>query len=430
MSPSALVDVWVAGAGPAGLALATMLSERGASVQVVAPDPQAPWLPGYGTWEADLDGLPNALRTPVQEAVAARYERMGLYTDAEPDRTLQAPYLRFDTERLQSGLLGAARRAGVSVIPGRVLGLGECRDGVQHVSLDSGPARARVVVDASGRGLPGLDWQPTGGPGPGFQVAWGERVRVDTHPWAAGEGVLMDWRRLRDVGPEHGDLVGLPTFLYVMPLGPHEVFVEETSLVARPGLSLEVCRARLDARLAQLGVVKREVLEVERCIIPMGGGPVRPDGWGRPVLPFGAAAGLVHPASGYSLLASLRLAPTVAQALVEGLTTSGGRAAVAGAWGALWPLEARRTRLLHEYGLEVLLGMGHHELMGFWDTFFSGPAEDWQTFMSPGALPDDVALVMWRMFQRADPALRVQLAQGGVAGRWGALIRAVVGVGA
>ncbi len=71
----------------------------------------------------------------------------------------------------------------------------------------------------------------------------------------------------------------------------------------------------------------------------------------QPVVAFGAAAKLTHPATGYSVAASLRAAPRVAAAIADG----GDARHV---WEAVWPPALRRTRRLHDYGLEVLLGLG------------------------------------------------------------------------
>ena len=90
--------------------------------------------------------------------------------------------------------------------------------------------------------------------------------------------------------------------------GPRRVFFEETSLVARPAVTLAECERRLKLRLAHLGI---DVVEVcadeppELCYIPMGG--PRPDPRQR-VVAFGAAAALVHPATGYQLCRALAAA--------------------------------------------------------------------------------------------------------------------------
>ena len=78
----------------------------------------------------------------------------------------------------------------------------------------------------------------------------------------------------------------------------------------------------------------------EYSFIPVGGPmPVRD----QPLTAFGAAANLVHPATGYSISRMLEesepFAQAIADVLPQGLTVEETSAAV---WDALWPLEKRR----------------------------------------------------------------------------------------
>jgi len=408
------LDVRVVGAGPAGLSIAAALAQRGLSVSVVAPDPEAAWPASYGCWADELGPL------GVDGAVTGRWERALLCTDGEGVRSLGRTYVRLDTGVLQSLFLGRCEGAGVTLESGTVEAIAEYDNGLQPLIVDGRVWRSRLVVDASGtRGLrPVTD--------PAVQVAWGELVRVDSHPWAPGEMVLMDWRRLRCSGAQDpiGDLEGAPTFLYALPLDAEHVFVEETSLAARPGLSLAECRARLAVRRRQLGLVVREVLEVERCAIDMGGVALtRPKGG---VVSFGAAGGLVHPATGYSLIASLRRAPLLADTLAEALDLTNGAGAAQAAFEVMWPSEARRCRTLHAHGLEVLLGLPLHRIQPFYDAFFSvkGTA-DWRGYMGDNLSPAELSVLMWRVFSAVDWPMRRTLM--GSPGQWPALLSAVVG---
>ena len=49
------LDVLVAGAGPAGIAVAAECASRGLAVGLLAPDPDAPWAPTYCSWADELD---------------------------------------------------------------------------------------------------------------------------------------------------------------------------------------------------------------------------------------------------------------------------------------------------------------------------------------------------------------------------------------
>ena len=123
-----------------------------------------------------------------------------------------------------------------------------------------------------------------------------------------------------------------------------QVFFEETSLVARPGLPLKELERRTYLRLEHLGVElkgKHPDEPDELSYIPMGGPP--PDANQR-VIAFGAAAALVHPATGYQLCRMLAAAPKVADALItahrEKRTPD---AAARAAYAAVWCVpESRR----------------------------------------------------------------------------------------
>ena len=122
-----------------------------------------------------------------------------------------------------------------------------------------------------------------------------------------GEALFMDWR------PDHGE-PGWPTFLYAVPLGGDAVLLEETSLARRPGLPLARA-APPPARPARPPRHHRRHADarVERVRFPVD----RPRHATPGVLGFGAAAPLVHPATGFSVADALRLAPVVADALAH-----------------------------------------------------------------------------------------------------------------
>ena len=172
-----------------------------------------------------------------------------------------------------------------------------------------------------------------------------------------------------------------PTFLYALPFGPDRLFVEETVLAGLPATPFEALEGRLAARLQHLGITPREVESEERCLIPMGV-PVPPPGR---LIPFGAAAGMIHPATGYSLGHTLRMAPVVADALVTGLAQGPAQAAQP-AYATLWPREKQRLWTIYRFGLEVLMGLDLSETQAFFRAFFT-LAPDLQRGWMAGTLP-------------------------------------------
>lgn len=224
------------------------------------------------------------------------------------------------------------------------------------------------------------------------QTAYG--VVVDTGTAAplvgAGEALFMDWR------PDHGE-PGWPTFLYAVPLGGGAVLLEETSLARRPGLPLPVLRRRLHARLAHHGITPPADARVERVRFPVD----RPRHSAPGVLGFGAAAPLVHPATGFNVADALRLAPAVAEALATG--------GVPAARRLLWPARAVAVHRLRRIGLEALLRMPPADVPGFFETFFALPERHRRAYLSGR---DDLAghlAAMGALFGRADTRLRCRL---------------------
>ena len=159
---------------------------------------------------------------------------------------------------------------------------------------------AAAVFDCTGFARALVEYEPGEVHEPGYQVTYGAFLEIEagTCPWPMHQALLMDW------SDGHLDAAGRarneeePSFLYAMPFSPTRIFVEETSLVAKPPVSSAELERRLEARLAGLGVRVVAVLEDERAMIPMGSAI---PALGQRVVPFGGAAGTVHPSTGESL---------------------------------------------------------------------------------------------------------------------------------
>ncbi len=241
-------------------------------------------------------------------------------------------------------------------------------------------------------------------------------------PCGAGQLVLMDYRT-EHLSPQ--EQTAPPTFLYAMDLGGGRYFVEETSLAHAPALSFELLEQRLHQRLAWLGVQVGAVEHIERCLFPMN--LPLPD-LTQPVLGYGGAASMVHPASGYQVGAALRRAKPVAQAIaaaLRSLDASPAQVAQAG-WQALWPAAEVRKRALYLFGLQSLLRFDSQGLSEFFAAFFQLPAPLWHGYLSNTLATPEVLDTMARLFGQASNRVRGTLLRSAGPGA-GLLLRAFLG---
>ena len=373
-------DVVIVGDGPAGRALGAECVAAGVDAVVVGAG--QPWSATYGAWA---------------DEVAAHHVSAGAIMDIDvvgtpPRRRLQRQYLVFDNPHLEARLDTAPR------LVAQVRGVQHHVDG-SVVLVDDDRIAARFVVDATGPTAHLLARRS--GAGPSFQSAYG--LVLDGRPNVGGDAaVLMDWRA------PSPDARAEPTFLYLVQLGSGRWLVEETSLARRRPMPVDELRRRLAARLGRDLTDQAE--HVEHVVIPMWPGvPAR----SQPTVGFGAAGGYIHPATGYSLTASLQAAPRVAAALHMALGNGDSPAAGAqSVWDAVWPADARRARVLHDFGQAALLRLGAHEVQAFFDAFFELPTDWWSAYLRVDTKPAEVARVMSAVFSAVPWSVRRRLVAG------------------
>ena len=416
-------EVLVLGAGPAGLSIAAALVEQGVAVALLCPgDPQAAWPNTYGVWgdEVDALGLGHLLEHRWQHTVS--YFGPGAPDAADPANA-PTPHRRdyglFDKLKLQHHWLEQLRRSGVPWHRGEAVAVEAValeavaveagRAGVPPgccsvVTLASGAVlRARLVVDASGHRSP-LIGRPSDGPVAG-QAAFGVVGRFTAPPVEPGQFVLMDFR-CDHLPPEQRQQP--PTFLYAMDLGDGRFFVEETSLALAPAVSFDSLRQRLQLRLAHRGLAISAVEHEEFCLFPMN--LPLPD-LQQPLLAFGGAAAMVHPASGYLVGALLRRAPELAEALAAALVDPAASPAslAAAGWQTLWAQPLRRKHALYQFGLEKLMRFPEQQLRQFFATFFALPDEQWYGFLTNTLSVPQLVAAMLRLFLTAPTGVRLGL---------------------
>ena len=397
----------VVGAGPAGLWLASCLVSCGLAVRCIAPAPGARWINNLGLWLDELDevGLGDLVTEVWPDARFV--SRHGAVLP------LGRTYARLDRVGLQERLLSTP---GLTVQDGLVEGVAHDEAGSAVRLADGSVVRAALVMDASGAASRLVAREA--GAAPGWQAAWGVLAHVEGG-WPTRAMDLMDWTPAVD----DEACLQVPSFLYTMPLADGRVFLEETSLVRSPAVPFDELRRRLEARLASRGVRVLAVDEVERCLIPMGGPlPSR----GQRTVAFGAAAAMIHPATGYQVGVALRAGRRVATAVAEALRAGArGSSLALVAEEAVWSREQRRARELYRFGMDLVAGFGLERTSDFFETFFRGGGGDWRVYLAGDAPVAAVRGVMLRFFGRAPWSIRLQLASAGVRGA-GRLGRAYV----
>ncbi|WP_254963682.1 MULTISPECIES: lycopene beta cyclase [unclassified Cyanobium] len=400
-------DVLVLGGGPAALCIAAALAAEGLKVALLAPqDPRSPWPNTYGIWgdEVDALGLGHLLEHRWSDTVS--YFGAG---DPDPAAAANRPtahgrdYGLFNRQALQQHWLEACGRGGVELLQGLATGCEASGALSVVVGADGDQWQARLVVDATGH-QPLLVRRPDRGPVAG-QSAYGIVGRFSAPPVQPDQFVLMDYRCDHLSEAERAEP---PTFLYAMDLGEGRFFVEETSLALAPPVPFERLQQRLHRRLAQRGVQVLEVEHEEFCLFPMN--LPLPD-LQQPVLGFGGAASMVHPASGYMVGALLRRAPAVAAAVAAAMAAPAAPSALLAqaGWRALWPTELRRKHALYQFGLGKLMGFSEAQLRQFFASFFRLSGPQWAGFLANTLGVPELLAAMLRLFSLSPWGVRAGL---------------------
>ncbi len=411
-----IADVAILGSGPAAWATASACCQAGLSVTLIAPSPHDHWPQTYGVWVDQIDtpvrqlfGIGDADPFPFSH----RWSSIAAVTDFHRD--LQRAYGLLNNHVALMGLAETANSTGLLTVR-TALAKTVTHEQWSSIAVSKGrPVGARLVIDATGAQSPfvqrlngsgssspsvgNANMPPTSSRGNAMQAAYGVIAEVDRAPYVSS--VLMDW-----TGPDRRDA----SFLYALDLGGRWL-LEETSLARNPALTPADLQARLHTRLSGMGVNLTAVLSEEQVLFPMD---VALPILGQRTLAIGAAGALVHPATGYSVAASLRLAPHLAACLrvaFENPSADAQSLADAG-WRAVWPTDRRKARKLESYGLERLLTMNQSETRGFFHTFFSLGPSVMSTYLGGDASSAELAAVMWKVFQKAPLRLRSRLASG------------------
>jgi lycopene beta-cyclase len=394
-------DVLVIGSGPAGTIIAAALAERGVRVGGLTAIPlRQIWPNTYGIWRDELEAL------GLTELLGHCWENCVSYFGKGEVNHGRA-YGLFDKVKLQNHLLAKCETGGVEWYQGKATNIEHDRERSIVTTTTGETFRARVTIDASGHNPMFVKRQKDRG-AIAFQTAYGIVGHFSTPPVNPQQFVHQDFRSEHLSATERANEP--PTFLYAMDLGDDVYFVEETSLAMAPPVSFELLERRLNQRLAARGIKVTAVHEVERCIFPMT--LPLPD-LHQPVVAFGGAASMVHPASGYLVGALLRRAPGLAAAIATALQDAQAEpAAIANAaWRQLWNPDRLRKYYLYRFGLEKLMRFDEVLLKQHLDTFFSLPQSQWSGFLADTLSTPELIAAMVRLFAIAPNSLRWGLMQ-------------------
>ncbi|GMQ06072.1 hypothetical protein CsSME_00050802 [Camellia sinensis var. sinensis] len=240
-------------------------------------------------------------------------------------------------------------------------------------------------------------------------------VEVENNPYDPNLMVFMDYRDY--VKPRVQCLEAqYPTFLYAMPMSPTRVFFEETCLASKDAMPFDILKKKLISRLETMGVRVIKTYEEEWSYIPVGGSLPNTE---QKNLAFGAAASMVHPATGYSVVRSLSEAPKYASVIANILKQGHSRDKLSRswstenismlAWNTLWPQERKRQRAFFLFGLALILQLDIDGIRTFFHTFFRLPTWMWQGFLGSTLSSADLALFAFYMFVIAPNNMRMCL---------------------
>ncbi|KAJ4977887.1 hypothetical protein NE237_008667 [Protea cynaroides] len=356
-SKDLVVDLAVVGGGPAGLAVAQQVSEAGLSVCSIDPSPKLIWRNNYGVWvEFEATDLLDCLDTTWSSAL--------VFVDDQTRKCMDRPFGRVNRRLLKSKMIQKCISNGVKFHQAKVIKVIHEKFRSVLICNDGVTVQATIVLRATGfsRCLVQYDKQYN----PGYQVAYGILAEVEKHPFDLDKVVLMDSRdsHLTNKKELREKNSRIPSFLFAMPFSSKRSFLEEFSLVSRPGVPMEEIQERLVARLKGLGIKLKSIEEDEKCVIPMGGTlPLLP----QQVVGIGGSAGMVHPSTGYMMARTLAAAPVVVNSIVQYLGSERGLSGdelSAKIWKDLWPIERRRQREFFCFGMDVLLKLDLQEQGG------------------------------------------------------------------
>ena len=400
MTNKVLPDVLVIGGGPAGMAIASALGKEKLKVDVLSPNgPNETWPNTYGIWGNEVDqlGLDSLLEYRWKNTVSFFGNGSSKAHDFENKPTEHLlEYGLFDKKKLHTYWLNECNKSLIQWHQGLAnkINFEEFKSTV--ITEDGKSYSARLVIDATGYDPIFLKLN-TSEP-LAVQTCYGIVGNFSKPPLEKDQFVLMDYRcdHLSEKQKKEP-----PTFLYAMDMGDGKYFLEETQLGLVNPLTMEDLKSRLEKRLAHRDIeITSKQHEELGLFLPMN--MPLPD-FKQPILGYGGAASMVHPASGYLIGNVLRRAPLVAKAISDAMEDKNLPTMLIAkiGWESLWPKDLVRKKSLYQFGLEKLMRFDEKLLREFFESFFQLPKNQWYGFLTDTLSLKEIVNAMWVMFIKA-----------------------------
>ena len=285
-------NVVIMGGGPAGALCAAYLATHELAASIIVVTPTTDWHCTYCTWIDDV--CANWIPFDI---FRRRWDDVRVVDGFGAVSQLDRSYGWVHAERLVAWITGIehvrwVKDTAVQVLEDRTVRT----SGGLELSAD-------IVVDCTGHFSKFTQYADSF-IRRRFQVFYGEQIRCK-HGRSLSSMELMNWEMQFDDGHP-------PSFVYVLTLDEETLFMEETVLATDCPVPYSVLKARLDLRKARLGFAQSTVLFVEQYSLPMGGSfPIHRPGR----FAFGAAAHMVHPATGYMFSEILKGVGSLAESM-------------------------------------------------------------------------------------------------------------------
>lgn len=363
-----IFDVVVMGCGPAGLGIAAQCARKGLTTMCISPSLDTPWQHNYACWIDDVADLSFAV--PFTKT----WPKVAVFLDKTRQHLIERPYGLINNTGLKNKLCNDFVQNGgkfLKAVATSVTSQNTCLS-TQTSGLE---IKSRLVIDATGQSS---RLSPRIGRGErSAQRAVGAWSSQISHPFDPEIFVLMDFRNDRtEINPSTDTS---PTFLYAMPMSVDQVYLEETSLQQKPGMSFDTLVSRLAHRFACVRVPMPDISEFRKTHIFMD---IPPSKHRNGVVAFGAAAGLVHPATGYSVSISLFRSRKIAEAIASGLLNKkmAPERLAKSVQKTLWSRRDKVQFLFFQIGAEFIRTLTLHETRSFFYAFFCIPVSSQRVF--------------------------------------------------